>query len=345
MIRIQNIYHMLAYAFKVLHQDGYKSVADEEFDNVGDLLAAILAKGIAQQIKRGLGREYISLTEPLSSLTGKVDVTASIKQQTLRRKQLVCSFDELSENVYINQILKTTAYVLVLSSEVSIQQKKALKKVMLYFADVDLLEPRQIQWSSVKYNRNNATYKMLIHLCYMVIKGLLLTETNGTRKLARYLDNQQMHNLYQRFVLEYYRRHYPAFKVTAAYIAWDVDDGITDLLPAMKTDITIEYRGKTLIIDTKYYSRSMQTNSLYKSRTLHSDNLYQIFTYVKNRDTAQSGNVSGLLLYAKTDEEMTPNQNYVMSGNRISVKSLDLNMDFPEISKQLNHLVHQFFTL
>jgi 5-methylcytosine-specific restriction enzyme subunit McrC len=89
------------------------------------------------------------------------------------------------------------------------------------------------------------------------IKGLLLTENNGSRKLARYLDDQHMHNLYQRFVLEYYRKHYPEFKVTAAQIDWDIDDGIIDFLPAMKTDITIEYKGKTLIIDTKYYAHTM----------------------------------------------------------------------------------------
>jgi 5-methylcytosine-specific restriction enzyme subunit McrC len=176
----------------------------------------------------------------------------------------------------------------------------------------------------------------------LVIKGLLLTENNGSRKLARYLDDQHMHNLYQRFVLEYYRKHYPEFKVTAAQIDWDIDDGIIDFLPAMKTDITIEYKGKTLIIDTKYYAHTMQTNTLFNSRTQHSGNLYQIFTYVKNRDSANSGKVSGVLLYAKTDEEITPDNDYLMSGNCISVKTLDLNSDFFEISNQLNKLVNKF---
>ena len=34
-------------------------------------MAAILAKAIAVQIKRGLGKEYIPQTEPLSALRGK----------------------------------------------------------------------------------------------------------------------------------------------------------------------------------------------------------------------------------------------------------------------------------
>ena len=37
MIRIQNIYYMLSYAFQVLNEQGYKQVATEEFDNVAEL--------------------------------------------------------------------------------------------------------------------------------------------------------------------------------------------------------------------------------------------------------------------------------------------------------------------
>ena len=80
--------------------------------------------------------------------------------------------------------------------------------------------------------------------------------------------------------------------------------------------------------------------------TLHSANLYQIFTYVKNRDTEfgdQPHEVSGMLLYAKTDEMIQPDNIYQMSGNQISVKTLDLNQDFSEIAKQLNEIVAEHF--
>lgn len=47
-------------------------------------------------------------------------------------------------------------------------------------------------------------------------------------------------------------------------------------------------------------------------QTLISGNLYQIYTYVKNYDNDNTGNVSGLLLYAKTDEELEPRGDYMM---------------------------------
>eukprot|EP00130_Batrachochytrium_dendrobatidis_P008461 XP_006683336.1 hypothetical protein BATDEDRAFT_28864 [Batrachochytrium dendrobatidis JAM81] len=172
-----------------------------------------------------------------------------------------------------------------------------------------------------------------------IIEGLLLTEQEGSHKLARFVDDQKMHRLFEKFVLEYYRRHYPQFNASASHIDWNVDKGVIEFLPVMKTDITLTYEGKTLIIDTKYYQHTMQTNSYYNSKSFHSNNLYQIFTYVKNKDYTNSGNVSGVLLYAKTDEDIVPDNEFSISGNRIAVKTLDMNTDFSHIKRQLSDLV------
>lgn len=96
-----------------------------------------------------------------------------------------------------------------------------------------------------------------------------------------------------------------------------------------------------MVIDAKYYAHTTQKQ--YDVNTLHSGNLYQIFTYVKNLDTEKTGNVSGMLLYAKTDEVVLPNNEYKMGGNAISVKTLDLDCDFTEIKKQLDGIVDFYF--
>lgn len=64
-IIIKNIYYMLAYAFQVLRQKNYDEVAAEEFEDMQDLFAAVLAKGISQQLKQGLHREYVLRQENL----------------------------------------------------------------------------------------------------------------------------------------------------------------------------------------------------------------------------------------------------------------------------------------
>lgn len=343
MIRYQNIYHMLAYAFQVLNEQGYRDVAlEEDFENTAELLAAILCRGVAVQIKRGLMREYIETEEPLSSPRGKIKVSDSIKNMTVRKKQLICAYDDFSTNAYNNRIIKTTLDVLI-KSKISKERKKEIRKLLIYFDGVELLDIHNINWSQ-RYDRNNQSYRMLVSLCYMVIKGLLQTTADGNTKLMDFLDGQRMCRLYEKFILEYYRRHYPKIKTTAAQIPWILDDGCgSAMLPVMQSDITLSCGNRVLIIDAKYYSHTTQVQ--YDKHTLHSNNLYQVFTYVKNRD-AQFGNepheVSGMLLYAQTDEAILPNNTYRMSGNKIIVKTLNLDCDFNEIAGQLNEIADEF---
>ena len=208
---------------------------------------------------------------------------------------------------------------------------KLQRKQMLYFHEVDLIDTSTIQWNKLQFKKNNNSYKMLINICYFVIHSLLLSSEKGGYTLASFLDDQAMSRLYEKFVLEYYRFHHSILKPSASQISWNIDDGVIDFLPIMQTDITLKKDDNILIIDTKYYSHTMQVRKEYHSRTLHSNNLYQIFTYVKNKDVENTGNVSGMLLYAKTNEDISPDCDFEMSGNKISVKTLDLNTDFAHI--------------
>lgn len=102
---------------------------------------------------------------------------------------------------------------------------------------------------------------------------------------------------------------------------------------------------QVLIIDTKYYTHTIQTQ--YDIHTLHSNNLYQIFTYMKNKDMEfgdRPHEVSGMLLYARTDELIQPDNNYHMSCNKVSVRTLDLNREFSEIATQLNAILDEHFS-
>ncbi len=127
-IRVRNVFHMLAYAFSALTEQGYRAVATEEFDNAAELCAAILERGVSLQLKRGLGQEYVSRSEARSSLRGKIEVTESVKSQALLRRQLVCSYDEFSVDTTMNRVIKATVALLV-RSDIT----RARKKTMSFF--------------------------------------------------------------------------------------------------------------------------------------------------------------------------------------------------------------------
>lgn len=345
-IFIKNIYYMLSYAFTTLNQSNFENVATEEFENMHNLFASILAKGIGQQLKQGLYRKYLNKKEDMAVMRGKIDMSGTIKNKIARQQVLSCDYDELSENNLLNQILKTTVMILLCLSKVDSEHKDALKKEMLFFSNVDTIVPTSIRWAAIRFRRNNQTYRMLISICQLIMEGMLLTTKQGEYRLASFVDEQRMCRLYEKFILEYYIKEFPALSVSASQIPWVLDDDMGMMLPIMQSDITLSYGNEVLIIDAKYYSHTTQVQ--YDVHTLYSGNLYQIFTYVKNKNSEfgdKTHKVSGMLLYAKTDETIQPDNTYQMSGNKISVKTLDLNLKFAEIAAQLNAIAKEHFGL
>jgi 5-methylcytosine-specific restriction enzyme subunit McrC len=343
-IFIKNVYYMLSYAFSVLSQSNFANIAAEEFENIHNLFAAILVKGISQQLKHGLYREYLNKTEDLPVMHGKIDMTGTIKNKLECKQRLTCEYDELCENNLLNQILKTTMLLLLCHSEVDTKYKDALKKEILYFSNVDTVKLTGVHWNYIRFHRNNQIYRMLISICQLIAEGMLLTTDNGEYRLASFFNEQCMCCLYEKFILEYYNKEFPTIKTSTSQISWSLDDGIGTMLPVMQSDIMLSYKNTVLIIDAKYYSHTTQVQ--YDVHTLHSSNLYQIFTYVKNKDM-EFGNqphiVSGMLLYARTDETVQPDNVYHMSGNKISVKTLDLNQEFKDIAAQLDIIAAEHF--
>lgn len=339
-IFIKNIYYMLSYAFKALKQSNYEEIAAEDFDYIEDLFAAILSKGIAQQLKHGLYREYMTKSDSLSVMRGKLNISGTVQHRLQRDHKLSCEFDELSENTLMNQILKTTMIYLIRQESVKTEHKQALKKLLVYFGSVELLNLSRVPWPKLQYHRNNKNYELLMNVCYFLLDGMLQTTESGNYRMQAFTD-KYMSRLYEKFILEYYRVHHPYLtEVKASQITWDLEGdtplSIMKFLPTMQSDVFLRMDDKIVIIDAKFYNKTMQQQ--FDKHTLHSNNLYQIYSYVKNQDKENTGNVSGILLYAKTDEALTPDCQFNMGGNMIAAQTLDLNTDFKFIAKALDEI-------
>ncbi len=338
-ILIHNIYYMLSYAFQELKKNNYEDIDKEDFHRIQDLFAEILYKGIAYQLKQGLYREYVTRNDTLPLLKGKLDIQGTLQNKAQRRNAISCEYDELSENNKFNQILKTTAAILLQGENVDMKRRRQLKSLAPFFDGVDTIQPNLIRWDQLRFQKNNQTYKMLMNICYFILDGMLMTTQSGSYKMATFSD-ENMNRLFEKFVLQFYRTEDNGISATAERIEWNIDNEksrVIEFLPSMKTDIVLRKGGKTLVIDTKYYSKPTQEH--HGRQSIHSDNLYQIFSYVKNLDKENTGNVSGILLYAQTENHIIPDLDAVFGGNRILAKVLNLNVEFKEIKKQLNSLL------
>jgi len=125
----------------------------------------------------------------------------------------------------------------------------------------------------------------------------------------------------------------------AEIIAWDVkaDDTTRSMLPEMKTDISIRWPDRYLVIDTKFYKETMQT--FHGKRTVHSDNLFQIFAYLQHIDSKgpEYQHCEGMLLYPTVSHEL--NLEYFDHGHWVMARTVDLSQPWRAIHERLLTIV------
>lgn len=345
-LKPKNIYYMLSYAYRVLSEGVYKDTGSENFANIHNLFAEIIRLGVISQIKRGLNREYEETTDTIKTLRGRIDPLRSAPALSGASDKITCTFDEYTVNSPMNKVLKTTMNLLIKTEDVERERKNQLKSLLKYFSEADTLDPHTINWQTFQYHRNNATYKMLMNLCQFILSGMLITDEAGNHKIKEFIDDQQMHALYERFILEYYKKHHPEFSPAKEVISWNIDknafnEGL-DFLPQMETDVTLHYKDRVLIIDAKYYTKELAASYLSDKVKFRTNNLFQIHTYVDNMDKNDDGSVDGMLLYAKTDEEGTPEMKMPLKrGNTIYIRTLDLSGEWNDISGALEQIANE----
>lgn len=340
-IVIRNVYVMMAYAFRAIRSEGTTNIRGESFDSLHDLLGEILIRGVGTQVKRGLHRDYVEHSDEMPTIRGRIDVTSTISSLSSVRGRLVCKFDDYEPDTPHNRALKSVIVLLIRHGNVHPDRRDRLRRVLPYLHAVTLIPPTSIRWNALTIHRSNASYRLLLGACELIVRGLLPTQDSGDIKLSAWISDEAMSSLYERFLREYYRFHYPELTPKASTVEWDyrllgaLGD---DQLPAMRTDISLFRGHRMLIIDAKYYSSSMQV-SQWGKHTIHSGNLYQLFSYVKNADVMGDGRVSGMLLYARTTSDRQPELDIVAQGNRLGSRTLDLNQPWEHLAAQLNDAV------
>lgn len=340
-IPIKNIYHMLSYAWDTLKTDEKVDKNSSEFDNIYNLLTKIYIEGLKSIIKRGIYKDYIEKQEELATLRGKINTIESINNLSYLKNNMVCDYDDFSTNNNFNSIVKSTIELLMNNNKLDKEYKQKLKINRLYFNNINSIELSLSNFSKLRYNKNNIHYKMLIDISKLIYEGLLVREEDGTFKFLDFIRDKQLANLYEKFVLNFYKtRLCKRYKVHSPHINWDISSDIQEdekYLPIMRTDIVLEDTTNNIqtIVDTKFYSNTLTNSQTEYSGKIHSSNLYQIYSYINNSDF--TGEVRGMLLYPKVDEDI--DADYKMSNKRIRIKTLDLNDEWQDIEERLLSII------
>ena len=340
-IPVRNIYYLLCYAWDHVGEGETVDVGSEKFGGLVDLFAKVLNEGVSRLVSRGLDRDYLAVHEDIRGLKGKLDLATTVKRNLLLNGKTHCAFDELSYDVPQNRILKATLRRLTLVAALDPDERRRTERMYRKLDAVSDVRLTAGLFRTVRIHRNNRFYSFLLHLCRIIHENLLVNEEEGTAQFRDFReDDHQMGLVFEQFVKTFCARE-TGYRVSAPRIDWFGAKGSeTDLrhLPGMKTDIVLRSPERTIIVDTKFYRRPLDTR--YDGRRVHSGNLYQIFAYVTNwaaAAPAEAPEPEGWLLYAAVDGDF--DYRFELMGRRIRVCSIDLTQGWREIEGDLKGLV------
>jgi 5-methylcytosine-specific restriction enzyme subunit McrC len=334
-IPIKNLYFLLAYAWDLLEEAEAWQVDLEHLPTGLDLLARLIIRGTQRLLKRGIDQGYLPLAEDLSTVRGRIDFAGTARRLLPERAQVHCHFEAFLPDLLHNQILKSTLANLQATAEIDARQKLDCHSLLRRMEGISKPRLRTAHFNAVRLHRNNAHYALLMQLCQLVHTNLLVNERSGFTTFRNFLrDKEQMAKLYEAFVCHFYRKHTHLKVKGQASIPWDCPEP-DHLLPIMKADAILRGNGRTIVVECKFYEKTLQTHYLGASAKLHSGHLYQLSTYLLNLGQGPEGIVpEGLLVYPTTEVSFLTD--LILSGKRIRACTLDLNLEpWERVAKQM----------
>lgn len=335
-IPIQNLYYLFLYAWNRLEEGQSVDVGGVDSPELVDLFGKVLAGGLKHWTRRGISRGYVPVHEDLSRLRGRVNFNDSMEHIMRRAPRLSCEFDEFELDIPENQVLKATASRLTQVPSIDKGIAHDLRLRLKSFNEVSNVRLSRQLFRQVQIHRNNAFYDFLIKVCELIFDATLPEGEGGRYRFSEILnDESKMAQVFEEFVRNFLRLEQSKLRVTGLQMEWDADGPNEQLhmLPTMLTDIHLESADRRIIIDTKYYSETLQT--WHQKKSLRSENLYQLFAYLKNseRKGHEYENAEGILLYpavgAKVDFRA------VIQGHPVRVCTVNLDQDWREVREDL----------
>jgi 5-methylcytosine-specific restriction enzyme subunit McrC len=339
-IPIRNVFYLLIYGWDRLKEAEIVSLDSLPETDYADLFARVLVSGISHALHRGLGKGYIEFEMPVAGVRGKLDISASVKRGLFLKAQAQCRFEELTYNTLNNRILRSTVRLLLRAEELNSGAREQLHAIDSRLEMITIVPLSKELFRRVQLHRNIAFYGFLLDVCELVYDNLLVDERDGATRFRDFArDEKQMAMLFERFVLNFYRREQTSYLVSREQISWKEVRGEAEqlaFLPVMKTDVVLKNATRKLIVETKYYSEALITR--YKS-TVRPSHLYQLFAYLQNiKVDSTETKIDGMLLYPSVGENI--DLSYEISSHRIQVKTIDLAQDWPAIHRDMLGLIN-----
>ena len=347
-IPIRNLWHMLFYAWNEIPlKNQWRMTNAESAPSLDALLASILMKLMQGRLRIGLGGDYVAKRGSLRGIRGRVDFTESLKQRTFEHGEAYCEYEQYSANAPKNQIIRSTLARLIQTGQFGpdMDQANALRHRLRHLTNsldgIDLIELTPDLIHRQRLGRNDNDYRLMLEICWLILQRQMPTESDGQHSLpAIDRDALVLHNIYERFVTNFYRLHLEGWIVTPQKrLEWH-EKYSNSYLPTMVPDLVLQEKSSSqlIILDTKFTAHSLVENQWGK-KIYDSSHLYQLYAYLKSQEhvsDAHRGAV-GILLYPAIYEKFS--ERIELQDHVMRVECIDLTAPWQDIERHLLELI------
>lgn len=243
---------------------------------------------LQQQLVQGKIREYISREENLPVVRGRLLVSQQFKYNLAHKERLYCKYDELSEDILLNRIIRYTLKLLLPMSRSGIARKAVTEQLMAFDGVEDEVIALEA-FDRLNANRHTSRYQNIVAQCRMFIQGLSPDVLAGKAQACSLLFD--MNKLFESWVAAMLRK--PAWEQgmklreqgPRKYLAFREDLGREVF--QMKPDIALlNYANEVVFIaDAKWKLLNAEESKLGISQA----DLYQMQAYASRYGVKQLG--------------------------------------------------------
>ncbi|MBE9160749.1 McrC family protein [Tychonema sp. LEGE 06208] len=246
-VPINNLFGMLEYAYNLKIKFPQGSIQCQSLKQIYERLANILAQKILERCRKGLYRDYLSKTERLAYIRGRVDLRSALQKPW--DVKLKCHYHEQTGDIEDNQILAWTLFMIgrsgVCGETVSSTVRKAFHALQGF---VTLKHFKSEACIDRNYHRLNQDYQLLHALCRFFLDNTGPSHEKGDREMLPFLID--MAKLYEQFVAEWLKANTPTGFFVKKKHTVTHDQNYCDKIDLILRDI--ETNEILYVLDTKY---------------------------------------------------------------------------------------------
>ncbi len=338
----------MLYASELTRTEGvFKAMLDDEFNQIPDLIARLLADAVELRLRRNFSHAYRQRAMPLSRVRGRIDVLATEAQQLLSKGEVYCHFQELTIDTPRNRLVRAAleSVARLVSNKQLTHRCRALATGLARLG-VHRTRPSRAEMASDQIGRNEAGDASMVALARLCFDLALPTEQAGATSLpSPGREEAWVRRLFEKAVLGFARVELAplGWRIKGGTpLAWQASsssDAMSKLLPGMVTDMILDPPdgGRRIIIDTKF--TAILGTGRFGDATLKSGYLYQMYAYLRSQEGLgpQWDAADGLFLHPSIDISM--HEHVSIQQHRIGFATLDLAASASAIRSELRGML------